>query len=123
MAATSSSSSILPTSVPPQREIPKKGFFNFFWPHIVNTDGEINHNGLTRRMETVLGLLGPSMAAVYNTLEYCHCPHSGIITLVCCVPFPVIFAEAIEYRAAVVSARIKELVKKELPSSQAPTDP
>jgi hypothetical protein len=73
-------------------------------------------------METVLGLLGPSMAAVYTALECCHCPHSGIITLVCCVPIPVVFAEAIEYRAAVVSARIKGLVKKELPSSQAPPD-
>ena len=96
-----------------------KGLLDLFWPSLIKDD-QINHQGMVRRIETILGLMIPGMAAFYATLECCHCPHSGMITLLCSIPVPTILATVDEYRADSAFAKIEALRKETLPSSQLP---
>ena len=101
----------------------QNGFFDRFWPSLITNEGQINQDGMIRRVETFLGLMLPGSAVLYAALECSHCPHSGIITLLCSVPVPLIFCHIEEYRAESAFAKAEAVRKEQLPASQAPAQP
>jgi hypothetical protein len=101
----------------------QNGFFDRFWPSLITNEGQINHDGMIRRVETFLGLMLPGSAVLYTALECSHCPHSGIITLLCSISVPLIFCHIEEYRAESAFAKVEAVRKEQLPASQAPAQP
>ncbi len=101
--------------------VAQTGLFNRFWPNLITNEGQINHQGMIRRMETVLGLMVPGALTFYTVLECCHCQHSAMITLLCSIPVPAIFGTIDEYRADSAFERIETLRKAKLASSQTHT--